>query len=130
MGAIDDYSGQTRTRSVVIVDDDTRVRSALRTLIDGSPELAVVGEATTPAEALEVVATADPDVVVLDMLLPQASDGLGLTRTLSSEGRVVVAISMLASLHQEALAAGAKEFLEKGGDGMTKLHETLRSVGR
>lgn len=130
MGAIDDYQGETRTRSVVIVDDDTRVRRALRTLIDGSPDLAVVGEAATPAEALEVVATTDPDVVVLDMLLPQASDGLGLTRTLSSEGKMVVAISMLASLHQKALAAGATEFLEKDGAGMTKLHETLRSSGR
>lgn len=133
MGDIDDSPNQTqakgRIRSVVIVDDDGRVRRALRTLIDSSPDLQVVGEAATSTEALEVVTTTDPDVVIIDMLLPQASDGLGLTRTLSNSGRVIVAISMLASLRQDALTAGASRFLEKGGDGMTKLNEALRSIG-
>lgn len=133
MTPTDDHPRKSRTgqqkRSVVIVDDDARVRRALRTLIDSSPDLRVVGEAATSTETLDVVTVENPDVVIVDMLLPDASDGLALTRTLSNSGKVIVAISMLASLRQDALAAGAMGFFEKGGDGMTRLHEMLRTIG-
>jgi hypothetical protein len=63
---------------VLIVDDDIRVRRALRSLIECAPDLIVVGEARSTASAKRLDLELLPDVVVLDLLLPQALDGMGV----------------------------------------------------
>jgi chemotaxis response regulator CheB len=67
---------------VLIVDDDARVRRPLRDLIECSPDLIVVGEAWSTRSAKRLDLELLPDVVVLDLLLPQASEGMVVLREL------------------------------------------------
>jgi DNA-binding NarL/FixJ family response regulator len=115
---------------VLIVDDDTRVRRALRHLIECSPDLTVVGEAGSARSARRLDLELGPDVVVLDLLLPQAPDGMGVLRELRGRDRPVVAISRMGELGPAALVAGAHAFLEKDGRDVDDLLEMIRAAYR
>ncbi|MEU3264354.1 response regulator transcription factor [Streptomyces bacillaris] len=71
----------SRPVRVVIVDDEQLVRMALRLIIDGEPDLTVVGEAGDGNAALAVVDEQRPDVVLMDVRMP-GRDGLVTTREL------------------------------------------------
>jgi two-component system response regulator DevR len=58
---------------VMLVDDHEVVREGLRTLISRHKELVVAAEASTMAEAIEAAARAKPDVIVMDVRLPDGS---------------------------------------------------------
>ncbi len=102
------------TRRVLVVDDDARVRQALCALLTSSQGLSVVGEASSGPEALRADEQLDPDVVLLDLLLPTAQDGLDVLRRLAARGRKVVALTIRVQLRRAALDAGATAFVEKG----------------
>ncbi|MBS1888036.1 MAG: response regulator transcription factor [Actinobacteria bacterium] len=68
-------AGTERTIGVVLADDHAVVRGALRALLEAQPDLEVVGEASDVAGARQSVADLAPDVLVLDVNLP---DGLGV----------------------------------------------------
>lgn len=112
---------------VLIVDNDARVRTALCALIESSPGLSVVGEASSRSGAHEANEKLCPDVVVLDLLLPSAQDGLELLKQLARTGKAVVALSIRDGLRTAAFAAGAAAFVEKY-PGPDALLETLREV--
>jgi DNA-binding NarL/FixJ family response regulator len=100
---------------VLICDDDPRVRQALRALIESDPAITVAGEAGCTRDVLESDATLHPSVILLDLIMPNPEDGLGLVRTLARcGGRPVVAISLRSGLSKLALEAGASAFVEKG----------------
>ncbi len=99
-----------------MVDDDPRVRHALRTLIESSAGLSVSGEASSAPEAIRADDMLVPDVVLLDLLLPRAEEGLRALAELVERGRAVVVLSIRAALRAAALEAGAVTFVEKGGD--------------
>jgi DNA-binding NarL/FixJ family response regulator len=115
---------------VLIVDDDARVRRALRSLIDSSPDLTVVGEARSTRGAKRLDLELRPDVVVLDLLLPQAPDGMQVLQELRRRDRPVVAISRMGGLGREALVAGAHAFLEKHGRDVDDLLDMIRAAHR
>jgi DNA-binding NarL/FixJ family response regulator len=115
---------------VLIVDDDARVRRALRSLIDCSPDLTVVGEAGSTRSAKRLDLELRPDVVVLDLLLPQAPDGMQVLRELRRRDRPVVAISRMGELGPEAMVAGAHAFLEKHGRDVDDLLDMIRAAHR
>jgi DNA-binding NarL/FixJ family response regulator len=115
---------------VLIVDDDARVRRALRSLIDSSPDLTVVGEASSTRSAKRLDLELRPDVVVLDLLLPQAPDGMQVLQELRRRDRPVVAISRMGGLGREALVAGAHAFLEKHGRDVDDLLDMIRAAHR
>ena len=115
---------------VLIVDDDARVRRALRSLIDSSPDLTVVGEAASTRNAKRLDLELVPDVVVLDLLLPQVSDGLQVLRELRGRDRPVVAISHVGELRPQAMVAGAHAFLEKHGRDVDDLLDMIRAAYR
>ena len=71
-----------------------------------------------------------PDVVVLDLLLPHAPDGMGVLRELRGRDRPVVAISRLGELGPEAMATGAHAFLEKHGRDVDDLLDMIRAASR
>ena len=115
MTAIDKVSARRAITSVLIADDDARVRHALRALIDAEPGIVVVGEAGSVSEVLECDRVLQPGVVLLDLLLPRPEEGLKLIDVLSRQrGRSVVVISVRGGLRAAALAAGARAFVEKG----------------
>jgi len=80
------------TVSALLVDDDPSVRALLRVAFRARGRLAVVGEAATGAEAGRLAAQLRPDVVVLDLGLPDmaATDVLGLVRRSSATSRIVI----------------------------------------
>lgn len=101
---------------VVLVDDQALFRAGIRMLISSQPDLEVVGEASTGAEALDVVATASPDVVLMDIRMP-VMDGVEATRRIVEAGietRVLVLTTFdLDEYAFAALKAGASGFMLK-----------------
>ncbi|HLF28730.1 MAG TPA: response regulator transcription factor [Anaerolineae bacterium] len=104
---------------ILIVDDVPSVREALRWLLDNEPDLEVVGEAGDGAQALERATLLAPDVVILDIELPDL-DGYAVTRSLKRLPRPPLVI--LLSVHGDGLSrqqgadAGSDGFIEKGTD--------------
>jgi DNA-binding NarL/FixJ family response regulator len=115
---------------VLIVDDDARVRRALRSLIECSPDLTVVGEAGSTRSAKRLDLELLPDVVVLDLLLPHVPDGMQVLRELRGRDRPVVAISRMGELGPEAMLTGAHAFLEKHGRDVDDLLDMIRAAYR
>jgi DNA-binding NarL/FixJ family response regulator len=124
-----DPSKEPRLR-VLIVDDDARVRRALRGLLECASDLTVVGEAGSTPSAKRLDLELLPDVVVLDLLLPQAPDGMDVLRELRRRDRPVVAISRMGELGPQAMVAGAHAFLEKHGRDVDDLLDMIRAVCR
>lgn len=108
-------SGDAAT-SVVIVDDDPLVRSALTLMLGGQPDLRVVGEAADGRAGLAVARQLRPDVVLMDIRMPHL-DGVTATQELHRDPdppRVIVLTTFDADDHVvAALGAGAEGFLLK-----------------
>ncbi len=101
---------------VLIADDQELVRTGFRLILDLEPDMEVVGEAADGAACVRAVAREDPDVVLMDVRMPQL-DGIGATRALAQAGsraRVLVLTTFdLDEYVYEALRAGAGGFLLK-----------------
>jgi two-component system chemotaxis response regulator CheB len=101
---------------VLVVDDSAFARKVLRETLSRSPLLEVVGIARDGLEALEKIAELTPDVVTLDLVMPNL-DGLGVLHALPREGGprvVIVSISDGDSaLGVEALQSGAVDLVQK-----------------
>lgn len=102
--------------SVLIADDHPIVRRGLRQILSDAPEIAVVGEASTPQETLDLARAQAWDVIVLDIGLP-GRGGLDVLRTLKDEQpkRPVLILSMHAEDQYavRSLKAGASGYLTK-----------------
>ena len=92
--------------------------------------LTVVGEAGSTGSAKRLDLELLPDVVVLDLLLPHASDGVDVLRELRRQGRPVVTISGMSQLRREAMATGAHAFIDKDGRDLDRLLEMIRAACR
>jgi DNA-binding NarL/FixJ family response regulator len=101
---------------VLLVDDDALVRSALRLMLGGQDDLAVVGEAADGRDGIRACAELRPDVVLMDLRMPRVN-GLEATRAVLEAPhppKVIVLTTFDADDHVvEALAAGADGFLLK-----------------
>jgi DNA-binding NarL/FixJ family response regulator len=108
-------AGGRRIR-VGIVDDQPLVRSGFRMILGSLPDVEVVGEASTGAEAVELVATSHPDVLTMDVQMPDM-DGLEATRRILNADGSPAVIIVTTFDHDEylyaALEAGASGFLLK-----------------
>ena len=104
---------------VLVVDDHPAVRRGLRTFLELAGDLAVVGEAADGPAALDLIATLEPDVVLLDMMLP-GMDGVAVLRELRRRGlttRVLVVTSFTDRARLlPAVRAGARGYLSKDVD--------------
>jgi len=104
---------------VVIADDSPILRSSLATLFEVSSGLEVIGTATTGIEAVELCDQLHPDVVVMDMLMPEM-DGLAATKAILEQNpdiQVIVLTTGYGWLADDAIAAGASAFLLKSISG-------------
>jgi DNA-binding NarL/FixJ family response regulator len=114
--AADSGSAQGRRIRVFLLDDAEIVRRGVRELLDSEPDLEVVGEAATAAEALERAPRVHPDVALLDVRLP---DGDGVTVCRELRSRIPgLACLMLTSFSDDdalldAVLAGASGYVLK-----------------
>lgn len=109
---------QERIR-VGIVDDSDDLRLMLRLTLQNDPRFEVAGEAADGAEALSLVETEEPDLLLLDLAMP-GMDGLTALEHLRSRqrGPVVVILSAFPPVEYaaEARAAGASGYIQKGSN--------------
>ncbi|MGH2495873.1 MAG: response regulator [Ktedonobacteraceae bacterium] len=103
---------------VLLVDDQPAVRRGLRMRLQLEPDMQIVGEASNGKEALNMAQTLAPDVVLMDVEMPEM-DGIEATAALhvsvSSSAVVILSIHDDAQTRGRAQAAGAVAFVEKRG---------------
>jgi DNA-binding NarL/FixJ family response regulator len=92
---------------VFLVDDQTLVRKGIRSLLSLLPDIEIVGEAVDGAEALRLIPSAAPDVVLLDIRMPEM-DGLSVLRRLAEPGRAPHFIILTTFDDADALFEGAR----------------------
>lgn len=129
LGGSDRLSGQRHELiRVLIADDDHRVCTALSALLTSFADFAIAGASATADGALTLARQHRPTVALIDILLPEAPDGLALLRALTDElGIPAVAMSIDGALKKSAIAAGATSFFDKDGSA-DKLIAALRAV--
>ena len=117
---------------VLLIDDSPIIRLGLRSALEDYSDLTIVGEAGTAAAGLEALARLKPDVVMLDLHLPDKS-GLVACRELLKVRpgtHVLILTSSSSERHMhDAIDAGAKGYLLKENDG-DSLASALRAVAR
>jgi DNA-binding NarL/FixJ family response regulator len=118
------------TIRVVIADDQVLIRSGLRGIVETADDLTVVGEAATGLQAVDEVVRRQPDVVLMDIRMPEL-DGIAATERLTAAGcatRVLVLTTFdLDEYVYGALRAGASGFLLKDTP-PADLHAAIRVV--
>jgi DNA-binding NarL/FixJ family response regulator len=105
---------------VVLVDDQELVRTGFRLILDAEPDIDVVGEAGDGEEAIDVIETTRPDLVLMDVRMPKM-DGIEATRRLCADRpddpkcpKIVILTTFdIDDYVYEALRAGASGFLLK-----------------
>ncbi len=117
--------------SVLIADDQALVRGGLRMIIDAQQDMEVVGEAENGTEAIAVAAELEPDVVLMDIRMPEL-DGIAATQHLAQRGPAKTRVLMLTTFDEdqlvyEALRAGASGFLLKSAP-PARLAEAVRVI--
>ena len=106
-------AARDRVIRVALADDQELVRTGIRLIVSAEPDLEVVGEAADGREAVDLVRTRRPDVVLMDVRMP-VLDGIEATRRVAAQTRVVVLTTFdLDSVVFEAIRAGASGFLLK-----------------
>jgi DNA-binding NarL/FixJ family response regulator len=117
----------TAAHRVMVVDDHPVFRAGLCAILDATPDLTVVAEATTGLEAVELAAETRPDLVLMDLHMPDLG-GVEATRRILIDAPAT-RVLVLTMIDQEAalaaaLRAGARGYLLKGADRA----EVLRAV--
>src|SRR5262245_12685370 len=116
-----------RSLRTVIADDHPLFRDGLRALLDTESRLELVGEATTGVEAADLAGRLRPDVVLMDIQMPEL-DGIEASRLIAanSPNTAVLVMTMYEDEHLivAALRAGARGYLLKGA----QREEVLRAI--
>jgi DNA-binding NarL/FixJ family response regulator len=117
---------------ILLADDHPMFREGVRFTLDREDDLEVVGEAGTGSDALRLTAELDPDVVVMDLAMPDLG-GLAATRRLTEAGARARILVLTMSEDDEsvfaALRAGAGGYLVKGAD-PDQVISAVRAVGQ
>ncbi|MCO8276837.1 response regulator transcription factor [Actinoplanes sp. TRM 88003] len=105
---------------VLVVDDQPMIRAGIHAILDSQPDLSVIGEAENGRVAIDKARTLRPDVVLMDVRMPEL-DGLAATRELLAGSGGTPKVLMLTTFDiddyvYEALRAGASGFLLKDSE--------------
>ncbi|VTR78391.1 response regulator [Cellulomonas hominis] len=123
--------GPGRPVRVLLADDQALLRAGLATILGAAPDLEVVGQAGTGREAVELARSLQPDVVCMDVQMPEM-DGLEATRRIVADPDVSAAVLVLTTFNRddyllESLQAGAAGFLLKNSR-PEQLADAVRAV--
>ena len=115
---------------ILIVDDHPMMREALQTAFEGEDDLEVIGEAPDAIQALKMLETLKPDVILMDMLLPKMSGLEAIQKIIGADP--LAKILVLSSMEDEerivsAIQAGALGYFPKTAP-RTYLLEAIRKV--
>lgn len=127
-------------KKVVVVDDSFVMRTLVKDIVAADPDLDVVGEAGNGVEALDAVKKCSPDVVLLDIEMPQM-DGIECMKRLklTSQAKVIIISSVAQTGSPQALEArrlGAADVIAKPSGAMSldlktkKGHDIVKAVRR
>jgi pilus assembly protein CpaE len=115
---------------VLIVDDIPETREMLRKLLAFEPDIEVLGAASTGREGLQIAAESRPDIVLMDINMPDM-DGITATEEIKkivpSAGVIMMSVQSEADYLRRAMLAGARDFLTKPISG-EDLYQTIRRV--
>jgi two-component system response regulator NreC len=121
-----------RVIKILLADDHTIVRQGLRLILSAQPDLQVVGEAANGREAVDLAHKLQPDIVVIDVAMPELNGIEATRRMIESTPRLRV---LVLSMHKEPvyvreiLKAGARGYILKDAID-TELLSAVRSVAR
>ena len=130
MSNIPDHNQRSRVIRVLLVDDHTMIREGLRSLLEEYPNLQVVGEAANGEEAVMLVQTLRPSVVVMDINMP-GMNGIQATETIKRQNAEIpiIGLSVNGDEHKNAiLRAGARLFVSKEAAGERLYMAILEAV--
>jgi DNA-binding NarL/FixJ family response regulator len=113
---------------ILIVDDQPRARQSLRALLSTVPQVRDIREAANGQEAVRLAVESQPDVVLMDVVMP-TMDGLEATRQIKSRhpSIKIIVLSMYGDYQARAASAGADAFVTKG-EPPAKLLATLETL--
>lgn len=125
--------GSGTSMRVLLVDDDVGFRGTLRHLLAQRREAVILGEAGNGEEALRLIETLSPDVVLMDLGMPRMN-GLEATRRLKARwpklAVVIITVHDDETYRRTAMAAGAEAFLVKKTLGVDLWPTLLRIAGK
>jgi DNA-binding NarL/FixJ family response regulator len=117
---------------VLLADDHSLVRKGFRRLLEDEPGIVVVGEAANGVEAVELARTLRPDVIVMDMAMPELNGTqatIEILKFLPAAGIVILSMYSEANYVRNALAAGARGYLLKNASEVD-LGAAVKNVAR
>lgn len=121
-----------RTIKILLADDHTIVRQGLKLILSAHSDLQVVGEAANGREAIELAEKLKPDIVLMDVAMPELTGIEATKRMVAANSRIRV---LVLSMHKEAayvreiLRAGARGYILKDAID-TELLSAVRSIAR
>jgi DNA-binding NarL/FixJ family response regulator len=117
---------------VVLVEDHTLMRAGIRALLQALPDVEVVGEADNGPDAVSLVASTRPDLILLDITIPEMN-GLEVAERVAKEyaptRTIILSMHTDAVYVRKALQAGASGYIVKDA-GVQELEAAIRAVMR
>jgi DNA-binding NarL/FixJ family response regulator len=123
-------SAETSPIRILVVDDHPVVRKGVAGLVDGQPDMSIVGQASNGREAIQQFRAHHPDIVLMDLLMPEMSglDALIAIRDEAPDARIIILTTYAGDAQVlRAIKAGARGYLLKSAL-HRELLETVRAV--
>jgi DNA-binding NarL/FixJ family response regulator len=118
---------------LLIVDDHDLIRESTQLMLEGEPDLEVVGEAVNGRHAMELCRQLRPDLVLMDVRMPEM-DGLTATREIKKEMPAISVLVVSAyeseDYRREAASAGATDYILKDAERRQLLEAVRAALGQ